>query len=101
MKARRFSEEQVIGVLKEGEAGVAVKEICREQGICEQTYYRWKSKFGGLAGERRRYGYRRLTVLLRRGGWAVNHKRIGAAERQPLARPTRTIGGQWILFRTA
>ena len=48
MKARRFSEEQVIGVLKEGEAGVAVKEICRKQGICEQTYYRWKSKFGGL-----------------------------------------------------
>jgi len=48
MKARRFSEEQIIGVLKEGEAGVAVKEICRKQGICEQTYYRWKSKFGGL-----------------------------------------------------
>jgi len=48
MKARRFSEEQIIGALKEGEAGVAVKEICRKQGICEQTYYRWKSKFGGL-----------------------------------------------------
>ena len=48
MKARRFSEEQIIGVLKEGEAGVAVKEICRKQGIGEQTDYRWKSKFGGL-----------------------------------------------------
>jgi len=35
-------------VLKEGEAGVPVKEICRKQGICDQTYYRWKAKYGGL-----------------------------------------------------
>jgi putative transposase len=48
MKVKRFSEEQIIGVLKEAEAGVAVKELCRKHGICEQTYYRWKSKYGGL-----------------------------------------------------
>jgi putative transposase len=48
MKQSRFSEEQIIGVLKEGEAGIAVKELCRKHGICDQTYYRWKAKYGGL-----------------------------------------------------
>ncbi len=48
MKQSRFSEEQIVGVLKEREARVTVKEICRQHGICDQTYYRWISKFGGL-----------------------------------------------------
>ena len=45
---RRFTEERIIGVLREQEAGGVVKEITRRHGISEQTYYRWKSKYGGM-----------------------------------------------------
>ena len=45
---RRFSEEQIIGILREQEAGGAVKEITRRHGISEQSFYRWKAKYGGM-----------------------------------------------------
>ena len=48
MKRKRFSEAQIIGVLKEAEAGVKKQELCRKHGITEQTFYRWRSKYGGL-----------------------------------------------------
>ncbi len=48
MKRSRFSEEQIIGVLKEQEAGMATAEVCRRHGISPATFYQWKSKFGGL-----------------------------------------------------
>lgn len=45
---KRFTEEQVIGILKERESGVSVKELTRKLGITEQTFYRWKAKYGGM-----------------------------------------------------
>ena len=48
MKGKRATEAQVIGVLKEAEAGAATKELCRRHGISEQTFDRWKAKFGGM-----------------------------------------------------
>lgn len=48
MKRSRFSETQIIGILKEADAGMKVREICRKYGISDATYYNWKSKYGGL-----------------------------------------------------
>ena len=48
MKRSRFSEEQITAVLKEQEAGMPTAEVCRRHGISSATFYKWKSKFGGL-----------------------------------------------------
>ena len=45
---KRFSEEQIIGFLKEAEAGVLVKELCRKHGFSDASFYTWRSKFGGM-----------------------------------------------------
>ena len=48
MKGSRFSEEQIIGVLREHEAGAKAEEVCRRHGISSATFYKWKAKYGGL-----------------------------------------------------
>ena len=48
MAGKRHTEEQIIGVLKESEAGMKTSELCRKHGISETTFYKWKDKFGGL-----------------------------------------------------
>jgi len=48
MKKKRFTEEQIIAVLKESEAGASTKELCRKHGISEPTYYNWKAKYAGM-----------------------------------------------------
>ena len=48
MRKSRFSEEQIIGILKEQQAGLPVAELCRKHGISDATFYTWRSKYGGL-----------------------------------------------------
>jgi len=48
LKARQYTEEQIIAVLKEGEAGTPVSELCRKHGMSDATYYNWKSKYSGM-----------------------------------------------------
>ena len=48
MKSSRFSEEQIIGILREHEAGIPTADICRKYGISSATFYKWKAKYGGL-----------------------------------------------------
>ena len=50
MKRKRHTEEQIIQTLKQNEAGTPVKQLIRQTGISEQTFYRWKNKFGGMEG---------------------------------------------------
>jgi putative transposase len=51
MKRSRFSEEQIIGILKEQEAGMATADVCRKHGVSSATFYKWKARYGGLEGE--------------------------------------------------
>ena len=48
MKGKRYSEEQILRILKEVESGKSVALVCREQGVSEQTVYRWRSKYSGI-----------------------------------------------------
>lgn len=59
MKASRFKEEQIIAILREQEAGMKTADICRKHGISGATFYKWKSKYGGLEVS----DARRLRVL--------------------------------------
>jgi putative transposase len=48
MKRKRFSEEQIIGILKEHEAGIAVSDLCRKHGVSDASICKWKARYGGL-----------------------------------------------------
>lgn len=48
MKGKRYSEEQIVRILKEVEGGKPVSEVCREHGVSEQSVYRWRTKYGGM-----------------------------------------------------
>ena len=48
MRKSRFSQEQIIGILKEHQAGLSAGELCRKHGISDATFYKWRSKYGGM-----------------------------------------------------
>lgn len=48
MKPRRFTEEQIIGILKQAQAGIKIVDLCRQHGISDATFYTWRSKYGGM-----------------------------------------------------
>ena len=48
MRGKRFTEDKIIEILQEAQAGIGVSELCRKYGICDATYYNWKAKYGGL-----------------------------------------------------
>ncbi len=70
MRRKRFTEEQIIGILKEGEAGGKTTELCRRQGISEQTFCRWKAKYGGWTSMRRAGCGSSSTRMAGRSGWS-------------------------------
>jgi putative transposase len=66
MKKSRFSEEQIIGILKEHQAGLSALELCRKYGISDATFYNWRSRYGGLeVSEVKRLKARRLKMRTR------------------------------------
>lgn len=85
MKRSRFSEEQIIRILKEDQAGLRAKELCRKHGISDATFYKWRSKSGGMEVS----DARRLKTL---EGEDAKLKKMLAAQMMDVDTLTETLG---------
>ena len=88
MKNSRFSEEQIIGILKQSEAGAKTNELCRQHGISAATFYGWRSKYGGLEVSEAR----RLRQLEEENG---KLKRIVADQALDITMLKDLVGKKW------
>jgi putative transposase len=92
MKRSRFSEEQIIGILKEHQAGLSAAELCRKHGISDATFYKWRSKYGGMEVSRRQAaeGARGGERQAEEAAGGVDAGRLDAARdaRKKLLRPS-------------
>ena len=81
MKKSRFSAEQVVGLLKQAEAGMAVKELCRKGGFSDATFYKWRARFGGMQASdtkaTRRLPERQAEAVTIRQALQVKSERAG------------------------
>src|SRR6266481_5573002 len=97
MKGSRFTEEQIIGVLREQEAGARTEEVCRRHGVSSATFYKWKSKYGGLeVSDARRLKAledenRRLKRLLADSLLDNAALRLDVGARRPRAEPQEAL----------
>jgi len=81
MTRKRHTEEQIIGVLKDAQAGIGIPELCRKHGISDATFYTWRTKYAGL--EISDGCAASWPLIARRSGIAVDATRIGTADPDP------------------
>ncbi len=82
MKRSRFSDEQIIGIWKEHQAGLSATELCRKYGVSDATFYKWRSRYGGMdVSESRRL---KSLVEERQGPWQKCHSLTESFKGQPV-----------------
>lgn len=85
MKKKRFTEQQIIGFLKEAEAGMPVKELCRKHGFSDAAFYGWRSKFGGLQVNELKRLREQMAKAVQPARVPASQKRVSASVAPPMA----------------
>lgn len=84
MKKKRYSEEQIVRILQEAETGIPARDLCRKHNIAEQTFYRWKSKYGGMdvSEAKRLKRLKQENAELKKGGGGIDARQPHVARHQ-------------------